>query len=262
MDLGLQGKCAFVAASSQGLGFATAMQLAKEGVNVALCARTEADLHKAAEKIRSETSVEVLIFPGDVTNTLDLDEIFHAIEEEWHRLDILVTNAGGPPAGTFDQIQPAQFREATDLNLQSTVEMVYRAIPLMRRHHWGRIVAITSLSVKQPVNNLILSNTARAGVVTFCKTVANSVAKDGITVNVVCPGHFKTQRSIELLRSWAKDSDIDVDEMEKQRSEEIPMKRYGEPQELADMITFLASDRAAYVTGTAIQVDGGIIQGV
>ncbi len=262
MDLGLQGKCAFVAASSQGLGFATAMQLAKEGVNVALCARTEADLHKAAEKIRSETSVEVLIFPGDVTNTLDLDEIFHAIEEEWHRLDILVTNAGGPPAGTFDQIQPAQFREATDLNLQSTVEMVYRAIPLMRRHHWGRIVAITSLSVKQPVNNLILSNTARAGVVTFCKTVANSVAKDGITVNVVCPGHFKTQRSIELLRSWAKDSDFDVDEMEKQRSEEIPMKRYGEPQELADMITFLASDRAAYVTGTAIQVDGGIIQGV
>jgi len=262
MDLGLQGKVAFVAASSKGLGFATAMELAKEGVNVALCARTESDLHEAAEKIRNETTVEVLTFPGDVTNTMDLDEIFNAIEDEWHRLDILVTNAGGPPAGTFDQIGPEQFREATDLNLQSTVEMTYRAIPLMRRHHWGRIIAITSLSVKQPIDNLILSNTARAGVVTFCKTVANSVAEEGITVNVVCPGHFKTKRSIELLRTWAEDSDVDIEEMEAQRSAEIPMKRYGEPQELADMITFLASDRAAYITGTAIQVDGGLIQGV
>jgi len=262
MDLGLQGKVAFVAASSQGLGFATAMELAKEGVNVALCARTESDLHDAAEKIRRETTVEVLTFPGDVTNTLDLDEIFNAIEDEWHRLDILVTNAGGPPAGTFDQIQPNQFREATDLNLQSTVEMTYRAIPLMRRHHWGRIIAITSLSVKQPIDNLILSNTARAGVVSFCKTVANSVADEGITVNVVCPGHFKTQRSIKLLRTWAEDSGVDVEEMEAQRSKEIPMKRYGDPRELADMITFLASERAAYVTGTAIQVDGGLIQGV
>lgn len=262
MDLGLQGKVAFVAGSSKGLGFATALALAKEGANVALCARTESDLHEAANKIRKETSVEVLTFPGDVTNTVDLDQIFSDIEDEWHRLDILVTNAGGPPAGNFDQIEPAQYRAATDLNLQSTVEMVYRAIPLMRRHHWGRIVAITSLSVKQPIDNLILSNTSRAGVVTFCKTVSNTVAKDGLTVNVICPGNFKTQRSINLLESWAAAAGASPEEIEQQRSEAVPMKRYGDPKELADVITFLASERASYVTGTAIQVDGGLIKGI
>jgi 3-oxoacyl-[acyl-carrier protein] reductase len=262
MDLGLQGKCAFIAGASRGLGFATAKQLAKEGVNVAICARTEADLHEAAEKIKAEAQSEVFPIPGDVSNTIDLDRIFDEITERWHRLDILVANAGGPPAGGLDEIEPAQYREAVDLNLQSTVEMVYRALPLMRKHHWGRIVTITSVSVKQPVDNLILSNTSRAGIVTFSKTVANKVASEGITVNVVCPGHFKTQRSIDLLESWAESSGKSADEIEKERAAEIPVKRYGKPEELADTITFLASERASYITGTAIQVDGGLIRGV
>lgn len=262
MDFGLKGKCAFVAGASRGLGFATALQLAREGVNVAICARTEAILHEAAEQIRGETDVEVLTLPGDVTNTLDLDEIFSTLEEEWHRLDILVTNAGGPPAGDYRQVEPGDYREAADLNLQSTIEMSYRALPLMQKHQWGRIVAITSLSVKEPIDNLILSNTARAGVVTFCKTLANSVGEDGITVNVVCPGYFKTQRSIDLIEKWADDAGVSPEEMESERAAKVPVRRYGEPGELADAITFLASERAAYITGTAIQVDGGLIKGV
>ncbi|MCF7802804.1 MAG: SDR family oxidoreductase [Candidatus Marinimicrobia bacterium] len=262
MDLGLQGKCAFIAGASKGLGYATALQLAREGANVAICARTESDLHEAAESIRSETDVEVLTLPGDVSNTIDLDEIFDAIEKEWHRLDILVTNAGGPPAGTYEQVEPAQYRDATDLNLQSTIEMTYRALPLMKKHEWGRIIAITSVSVKQPIDNLILSNTARAGVVSFCKTLANSVGEVGITVNVVCPGNFRTQRSIDLLNKWAEDAGITPEEMEAQRVSAVPLNRYGEPQEMADTIAFLASERASYITGTSIQVDGGLVKGI
>lgn len=262
MDLGLQGKCAFVAGASRGLGFAAALQLAREGVNVAICSRTEEELHEAARRIREETTVEVITLSGDVTDQEDLDRIFRKIEEHWTRLDILIANAGGPPAGSFDQVEPVQYRAAAELNLQSTVEMVYRAIPLMRRHQWGRIVAITSLSVKQPLDNLILSNTSRAGVVTFCKTVANSVGEDGITVNVVCPGHFKTQRSIDLLESWAEDEGKSTEEIEHERTADVPLKRYGEPGELADVITFIASERASYLTGTAIQVDGGAVKGI
>jgi len=262
MDLGIQGKCAFVAGASQGLGYATAMQLAREGVNVAICARTESKLHEAAETIRQETDVEVIALPGDVTNRDDLDQMFDTISNDWHRLDILVTNAGGPPAGTFREVTPDQYREATDLNLQSTIEMVYRALPLMKTHQWGRIIAITSISVKQPVDGLILSNTARAGVVSFCKTVANQVGEDGITVNVVCPGHFKTQRSIDLMESWAASSGKTAEEIEAEKSDAVPLKRYGEPVELADAITFLASERASYITGASIQVDGGIIKGI
>jgi len=262
MDLGIQGKCAFVAGASKGLGYAAALQLAKEGVNVGICARTESELHDAAGRIREETTVDVVALPGDVTNPEDLDEIFQEIERRWNRLDILVTNAGGPPAGTFDQTDPGQYREATELNLQSTVEMVHRGIDLMRKHQWGRVIAITSLSVKQPLNNLILSNTSRAGVVSFCKTVANSVAEEGITVNVVCPGHFKTQRSINLLEKWAEDSGKTADEIEREQTADVPMKRYGEPKELADVITFLASERASYLTGTSIQVDGGTVKGI
>ena len=262
MDLGLQGKCAFVAGSSQGLGYATALQLAREGANVAINGRTESTLHQAAEQIRNETESEVLVLPGDVSNPVDLDNIFREIEQQWHRLDILVANAGGPPAGTVNQMQPADYRIAIDLNLQSTIEMVYRSLPLMKKHQWGRIIAITSLTVKEPADNLVLSNTARAGVVTFLKSVANTVAPDGITANVVCPGHFKTERSVNLLRTWAKDAGMDVDAMEAERTAEVPLKRYGDPAELADTITFLASGRAGYITGVALQVDGGLIKGV
>lgn len=262
MDFGLQGKCAFIAGASKGLGYAAALQLAREGANVAICARTESTLHEAAAQIRDETGQEVAAYPGDVTDTADLDNIFASIENDWHRLDILVANAGGPPAGTLDEVSPEQYREAANLNLQSTIEMVYRSLPLMRKHGWGRLIAITSLSVKQPVNNLILSNVSRAGIITFFKTLANTVGQEGITANVVCPGHFKTQRSIELLKSWAESSGETPEDIEKERSAEIPLKRYGEPEELANVIAFLASERASYVTGTAIQVDGGIIRGI
>jgi len=203
MDFGLQGKCAFVAGASKGLGYAAALQLAREGANVAICARTESTLHAAAARIREETGQEVAAYPGDVTDTADLDAIFDSLDDDWHRLDVLVTNAGGPPAGSLDEVTPDQYREAINLNLQSTVEMVYRSLPLMRKHGWGRLIAITSLSVKQPIDNLILSNTSRAGIVAFFKTLANTLGEEGITANMVCPGHFKTQRSIDLLKSWA-----------------------------------------------------------
>ncbi|HHE40898.1 MAG TPA: SDR family NAD(P)-dependent oxidoreductase, partial [Candidatus Cloacimonetes bacterium] len=196
MYLGIKDKIAFVSASSKGLGKAVALQLAQEGAKVIICARDEDELIKAKADIEYRTGAEIMSLQLDVTIQEQINKAIDAIIKEFGTIDILVCNAGGPPAGMFEDFTPDDYREAVELNLMSTITLCYKVIPFMKRQQWGRIINITSVSVKQPIDNLILSNTSRSGVIGFSKSLSNQVAKDGITVNAVCPGYTMTQRVV------------------------------------------------------------------
>ena len=257
MDLGLKGRVAIITAASSGLGKATAMELAAEGASVVINARREDELGKAADEIRSATGSEVLAIPGDVTNE---DHIHNLVAETVNQLggvDILVANAGGPPAGFFDDFTAQDYREAVELNLISTINLCREAVPQMRKTGWGRIVAITSIAAKQPVENLILSNTARAGVLGFMKSLSQQIAADGITVNTVCPGYHLTERLTSLAPLTANKERISVEDVYARWAASTPMNRIGDPKEFAALVAFLCSERASYLSGAVIQVDGG-----
>jgi 3-oxoacyl-[acyl-carrier protein] reductase len=257
MDFGLTGKVAIVAAASSGLGKATAMELAAEGARVAINARNEEQLQNAADEIQSATGAEVLAIGGDVTNEDLVRKLVSETRSKFGSVDILVANAGGPPAGFFDDFNAQHYREAVELNLISTINLCREAVPHMRERGWGRIVAITSIAAKQPVDNLILSNTARAGVLGFMKTLSQQIAADGITVNTVCPGYHLTERLKSLSSSIAKNEGVSVEDIYARWAASTPMKRIGDPKEFAAVVAFLCSERASYLTGTVIQVDGG-----
>jgi 3-oxoacyl-[acyl-carrier protein] reductase len=257
MDLGLSGRVGIVTAASSGLGKATAMELAAEGARVAINARSEELLQSAATEIRSATGAQVFALAGDVTNEDDVRRLVLETTNKFGRLDILVTNAGGPPAGFFDDFGPQHYRDAVELNLISTISLCREAAPHMRKRGWGRIVAITSIAAKQPVENLILSNTARAGVLGFMKSLSQQIAADGVTVNTVCPGFHLTERLRSLSSSIANNEGITVEEVYARWAGSTPMKRIGNPNEFAAVVAFLCSERASYLTGTVIQVDGG-----
>lgn len=260
MDLGLRDKVALVAASSQGLGRAVAEELAAEGASLVLCARDAPILDKAAAAIAERSNTRVLAVPADVTNTGDIKRLVDAAIERFGRIDILVTNAGGPPAGRFDQLTREQWEQAIRLTLLSAVELTRQVLPGMKERRWGRILNITSIAVKQPVENLLLSNSLRAGLTGFARTLANEVAADGITVNNVLPGYTRTERLDELAEMMAEKQGISPNEFRGKWEKEIPMGRLGEPREFAAVVAFLASERASYITGTSIQVDGGWIK--
>jgi 3-oxoacyl-[acyl-carrier protein] reductase len=260
MDLGLKNKVALVAASSQGLGRAVAEELAAEGASLVLCARDSRTLAETAASIAEKTNAHVLAVPADVTVAEDIKRLVDAGNERFGRIDILVTNAGGPPAGRFEQLTPQQWEDAIRLTLLSAVELTRQVLPGMKERRWGRIINITSIAVKQPVENLLLSNSLRAGLTGFARTLANEVAPDGITVNNVLPGYTRTERLDELAQMMAEKQGISASEFRGKWEKEIPMGRLGEPREFAAMVTFLASERASYVTGTSIQVDGGWIR--
>jgi 3-oxoacyl-[acyl-carrier protein] reductase len=262
MDLGLRDRVAVVAASSQGLGKACALELAREGAAVVLCARDEQRLAEAAEEIHGATGAEVVPIQTDL---LDAAQIRHLADEtlrRFGRIDVLVTNNGGPPAGYFDDFGDEDWLTAYQLTLMSAVRLIRAVLPAMRVQQWGRIINITSVSVKQPLDNLLLSNVYRPGVVGLAKTLATQVAADGITVNNVAPGYTRTERVVELAEKRAADEGKTVEQVLADISASYPMQRMGEPEELAALVTFLASERARFITGTTIQVDGGYFKGL
>lgn len=260
MDLGIRGKVALVSAASKGLGRAIAEELAAEGALVVMCARGKEALDQAVNAIGTATGADVIGISADVSKPADVTRVVLAALHRFSRIDILVTNSGGPPSGMFESLTPTMWDDAVRLLLMSTVNLCREVVPGMRERKWGRIINVTSISVKQPVEGLMLSNSLRAGVTGFAKTLSTEVARDGITVNCILPGHTRTQRAIDLTAANAARHGIPVEEVVKRRHAEIPMGRMGEPREFAGLAAFLASERASYITGTSIQVDGGWIK--
>jgi 3-oxoacyl-[acyl-carrier protein] reductase len=260
LDLGLTGRVAIVAAASKGLGRSVAEELAREGANVAICSRTSATLAEAAAHIHKSTGREVFHQALDVADSAAVAAFVAAVEDRFGRLDICVTNSGGPPSNSFRNTQPEDWRAAIDQLLMSTVNFAREVLPRMQKNRWGRLITITSSAVKQPVQGLLLSNSIRAAVTGLARTLANEYAADGITVNNVCPGFTRTARLDNLAASISERSGAKPEEVFAGWEREIPAGRVGTPEEFAAVVAFLASERASYVNGTSIAVDGGLVR--
>jgi 3-oxoacyl-[acyl-carrier protein] reductase len=260
MDLGLKGRVALVAAASRGLGRAIAEALAAEGAKVGICAREAEALEAARQEIASRTGAEVHGVVADVSTTEGIARVTREIKDRWDRIDILVGNAGGPPPGLFEAHDWDAWQRAVDLTLRSAVELTRAVLPGMRERRWGRVLHVTSLTVKQPIDGLMLSTSIRAAVTGFARTLANEVAADGVTVNTLVPGFMNTERVVELNQATAAREGVAAAVVERRTLGQIPTRRLGEPSELAALAAFLASERAAYITGQAIAVDGGWIR--
>lgn len=262
MDLGLKDRVAIVAASSQGLGKAVALGLAREGAKLALCARTESALETAADEIRRETGAEILTRAIDVTVHEDVRHFVADTAAHFGRLDICVANAGGPPPKTFAETTLEDWLAASDLNLMSTVCFAKSALPIMQERRWGRFITITSVAVKQPIDGLILSNSIRAGVSGLVKSLANEYGPYNILVNNVCPGYTATARLLGLGATLAGRRGVTQQEIEEGWAKQAALQRIGQPEEFANVVVFLASERASFVTGVSVQVDGGFVRGL
>jgi 3-oxoacyl-[acyl-carrier protein] reductase len=260
MDLGLKGKVALVAAASRGLGRAVAEELAAEGASLILCARGREALEQACNEIERAAGVPVVGVTGDVSAAEDLVRIFDVGFQRFGRVDILVSNAGGPRAGRFEDLATTDWDAATRLTLNSVVELTRMVLPGMKERRWGRILNITSIAVKQPVDNLMLSNSLRAAVTGFARTLANEVAAEGITVNNILPGYTHTERVDELAHAVAEREGKEPADIVARWENDIPMRRLGHAREFAALAAFLVSERASYITGTSIPVDGGWIR--
>ncbi|HEY1337807.1 MAG TPA: SDR family oxidoreductase [Bryobacteraceae bacterium] len=262
MNLGLKDRVAIVAASSQGLGKAVATGLAREGAKLALCARTESTLVATADEIRRATGAEVFTRALDVTVGDEVHRFVAETVDRFGRLDICVANAGGPPSKIFAETTPSDWRNAVDLNLMSTIHLAQETLPVMKERRWGRFIAITSVTVKQPIDGLILSNAVRSGVNGLVKTLANEYGPYNVLVNNVCPGYTATARLIDLSEALAKREGVPRAEVEDRWARQAPLRRLGQPEEFANVVVFLASECASYVTGVALTVDGGIARGM
>lgn len=262
MDLGLTGRTALVAASSRGLGRAIAQALAAEGAQLVLCARGEPALREAERAIAQAHGVRVVAVAADLSEPAAVQRVVDAGLAAFGRLDVLVTNTGGPPAGPFESHAPEAWQQAVRQNLDSVVNLTRAVLPGMKAQRFGRIVNVTSIAVKQPVDHLILSNSVRAAVTGFARTLANEVAPFGITVNNALPGYTRTQRLEELATTTAQRDGASADEVEARWCAQIPAGRLGDPEEFAALVAFLCSARASYITGTSIPVDGGWIRGL
>ena len=262
LETGLRNRTAIVAASSQGIGRATAEAFAAEGCRVAICARNRKALDDVAEKIRREHKADVLAEAFDVTDANAVADFVKAVAQQFGSIDICVTNAGGPPAKGFLSTTAEEWKRAVDVNFMSAVYFAHGVIPHMQKRKWGRIITITSITTKQPVADLVYSNAVRAAVVGFVKSLANEFGKDGILVNNVGPGFTATDRLKELAHSRSSALGKSEEEIFKSWAEDTALKRLADPREVADTIVWLASDRASYITGQTILVDGGLYKGL
>lgn len=259
MELGLKGKVAMVAAASRGLGRAIAEELAAEGASLIISARGEESLRRACDEIAA-TGAEVIGVTADVSMPEEVARFVDKGIERFGRVDILVTNAGGPPAGSFEHLTPAMWEDATRLTLNSVLNLTRAVLPGMKERGWGRVLNVTSIAAKQPVENLMLSNSLRAAVTGFARTLANEVAPFGVTVNNILPGYTRTERVEELAQSMSGKEGTTPEDFYSRWEAEIPMRRLGEPREFAALAAFLVSERASYITGSSIAVDGGWIR--
>jgi 3-oxoacyl-[acyl-carrier protein] reductase len=262
MDLGLKDKVVLVAGGSMGLGRAVALEMAREGAKVAIGALDDPNLTEASEMIRRETGCDVFAVPVDVADAEDAKNFIRKSVVRFGTVDVLVNNAGGPPSTTFLEINDDLWHFGFKLNLLSTILMTREVVPIMKEKKWGRIINLTSIAVKQPIDGLILSNTIRSGVIGFAKSLSNELAPYNITVNSVCPGYTLTDRVRNLAKVIARKENKTPEEIIGKWESEIPMGRLGTPEEFAALVTFLASDRSGYITGAAIQIDGGWYKGI
>jgi len=262
MNLGLKGKIALVSAASRGLGKAVALELAKEGCKVAICSRNAEAINSAAADIRKQTGAEVLALVADVTDAEQIQHVAAETSKHYGAVDALFANAGGPTPGGFMQFGDEQWQSAVNLNLMSVVRLCRSVVLGMQARKWGRIVIDTSFTVKQPLENLILSNAIRAGVVGMAKTLSSEVAKDGVTVNYICPGYIQTERVDQLLDNRARQNNTSREAEARSIASAIPMGRIGRVDEFAAAAVFLMSERASYITGMSLTVDGGLTKGI
>ena len=259
MKLNLKNKNAIVCASSQGLGKAAALDLAEEGVNLAICSRDQDKINKVKEEIHQKinSEIKVIALQVDLDSPDEIQAFYKQVENDLGSVDILVNNNGGPPPSTFEQLSDDDWQKAFNSTMMSCLRLSKLVIPNMKKNAWGRIINISSVSVKTPVNGLFLSNSLRMGVLGWAKALSDELAPHGVTVNTVCPGYTRTERVEAILETQSNSSGLKKEEIEKSIAENIPMKRVGEAKDLAGLITFLASEKADYMTGLAIQVDGG-----
>lgn len=262
MDLGIKGKTALVTGASSGLGLAVAVALSNEGAQVAINSRSDENLKRAAEQIKKLTGTVPSIFPGDLAVEGKAEEIVDSVSQKLDSIDILVANAGGPPAGPFMSHTKEVWQKSADLTLFASMNLTRAVLPAMVEKKWGRVVFVTSIAVKQPIDGLIISNTLRAGLTGFAKTISNEYAQFGLTINTVCPGYTKTDRLQELADSKSQALGKNPEDIYNDWIADTPAGRLGHPDELAALIAFLSSEKAAFITGSSIAVDGGSYKGL
>jgi 3-oxoacyl-[acyl-carrier protein] reductase len=260
MDLGLNGKVALVCAASKGLGRAIAQSLSAEGALVAICGRDEATIQATAREIEARTGHPVLAVQADLADPADVERFLKATRERFGEIDILVNNAGGPPAGGLEALSDAQWQAGIDLGLMTIVRMTRAVVPGMKARNWGRIITIASTTVQQPKEDLLISSTVRAGVAAFMKAISHNLAPHNVLVHTVCPGPTRTDRMVNLAGMIAKNKGISTEEAERGLVADVSMGRMGRPEEVADLVTALASDRLSFSTGLTLAVDGGQVK--
>lgn len=262
MDLGLKNKVVLVAAASQGLGKASALALAREGARLIICSRNEESIKKTAAEIAAQTGTVVLPVVADVSKAEDISRFVKTAAGEFGTIDVLINNAGGPPTGHISKLPDEEWSRGVELTLMSVIRMVREVLPFMQRQKWGRIISIVSIAAKQPINELLISSTLRPGILGLTKVLSNQFASDNITVNTVCPGLILTKRQEELGVSRAADRKISIEQYLEESARAIPAGRLGRPEEIGNVVTFLASEQASYVNGVNLLVDGGAARGI
>lgn len=262
MDLGLKNKVAIVAAASKGLGYASALSLAQEGATVVICSRTEKEVHRAAEEIQTAAGSAVMPVVCDLAKADDVERLVEKTVQRFGTIHVLVNNAGGPPAGSLAALTDEQWFAGFELTMMSTVRLTRAVLPFMIKQSWGRIITITSLAAKQPINELLLSSSIRPGIAGLSKVLANFHAHQNITVNTICPGYILTARQEEFSRARASQRNQSIEEYLREQAHQIPASRLGRPDEIGNVVAFLASEPASYVNGVNLLVDGGLARGI